>query len=66
MNTGLLGEEGHEFNMDLNPANTRHSPNVVSMLAHRLRRWPNIGTALGECLVFAGNNTQKVVSLDVT
>ena len=24
------------------------------MLAHRLRRWPNIETALGECLVFAG------------
>ena len=24
------------------PANMRHSPNVVSMLAHRMRRWPNI------------------------
>ena len=24
------------------------------MLAHRLRRWPNIETALGECPVFAG------------
>ena len=24
------------------PANTRHSPNGVSMLAHRLRRWPNM------------------------
>ena len=24
------------------------------MLGHRLRRWPNIGTALGECFVFAG------------
>ena len=33
------------------PANTRHSPNAVLMLAHRLRRWPNIKTALGECLV---------------
>ena len=33
--------------------NTRHSPNVVSMLAHRLRRWPNIETASGECLEFA-------------
>ena len=31
-----------------------HSPNAVSMLAHRIRRWPNIETALGECLVFAG------------
>ena len=39
----------------LNAANTGHSPNVVSMVAHRLRRWPNIETALGECPVFAGN-----------
>ena len=39
---------------EANPANTRHSHNAVSMLAHRLRRWPNIETALGECPVFAG------------
>ena len=37
-------------------ANTGHSPNAVSMLAHRLRRWANIETALGECPVFAGIN----------
>ena len=36
-----------------NPANTRNSPNAVSMLAHRLRRWANIETASGECLMFA-------------
>ena len=24
------------------------------MLAHRLQRWPNIETALGDCLVFVG------------
>ena len=36
------------------PANTGHSTNAFSMLAHRLRRWPNIETALGECPVFAG------------
>ena len=24
------------------------------MLDHRLRRWPNIETILGECVVFAG------------
>ena len=36
------------------PATTGHLPNAVSMLAHRLRRWPNIETALGECPVFAG------------
>ena len=33
------------------PTNTRHLPNAVSMLAHRLRRWCNIETALGECRV---------------
>ena len=31
---------------------------VVLMLAHRLRRRPNIKTTLGECLVFAGKNHQ--------
>ena len=36
------------------PANTGYSPNAVSMLGHRLRRWPNIEIALGECPVFAG------------
>ena len=36
------------------PANTKHSPNAILMLAHRLRRWTSIKTALGECLVFAG------------
>ena len=29
------------------PANTGHSPNAVSLLAQRLRRWTNIETALG-------------------
>ena len=33
------------------PANTGHSPNAVSMLVQRLRRWPNIETALGVCWV---------------
>ena len=27
-----------------------HFSNVGSMLGHRHRRWPNIKTALGECL----------------
>ena len=31
-----------------------HSPNAVSMLAHRLRRWPNIETALNECPCLLG------------
>ena len=29
-------------------------PNVGLMLAHRLRRWPNIRPTLGQHLVFAG------------
>ena len=37
--------------MDTTP--TRHSPNTVLMLDHRLRRWPNIKQALGECTLFA-------------
>ena len=31
------------------------------MLAHRLRRWPNIETALGEYPVFAGKSTLGLV-----
>ena len=31
-------------------ANTRHSPNAVSMLGQRRRRWASIETALGKCL----------------
>ena len=45
------------------PENTEHSPNVVSMLGQRQRRWTNIETALGECSVFAGSvmlNQQKL------
>ena len=33
---------------------TIHWPNVGSMLCHRLRHWPNIEPALGQCIVFAG------------
>ena len=36
------------------PSKTVSSPNAVSMLAHRLRRWPSIETALDERPVFAG------------
>ena len=35
------------------PANMRHSPNAVSMLDQRQRRWPNIETTLVECLMFS-------------
>ena len=36
------------------PVNMRRSPNVDLMLAHRLRRWPNIKSTLGKRFVFAG------------
>ena len=35
----------------LYPANTRRSPNVVTMLGQRRRRWPNIVPTLGERLL---------------
>ena len=36
------------------PSNTRHCPNVGSILGHRLRRWSNIEPTLGQFLIFAG------------
>ena len=41
-----------------NPANTRYSPNDVSMLGQCQRRWSDIETSLGECLVFAGKRVK--------
>ena len=38
--------------MDTTP--TRHSPNAVSLLEQRLRRWPNIEQTLAECTKFEG------------
>ena len=32
------------------------------MLAHRLRRWPNIETALDECHVFAGTEAASTAA----
>ena len=34
-------------------ANKWHSPNCVSILTHSLRRWPDIETVLGDCIVFS-------------
>ena len=39
------------------PANTRHCTNDGFMLAHRLRRWPNINPTFVQRLVFAGTRT---------
>ena len=36
------------------PANSGHSPNAVSMLGQRQRRYAGIETALVECTAFAG------------
>ena len=45
-----------------NPTNTTHLANVWPMLAHRLRRWPNIGQTLARCVVFAGKFTISKIS----
>ena len=39
------------------PANTIYWPDAGPLLAHCLRRWPNIKLALVQCLVFAGLRT---------
>ena len=49
-----------------NPANTGNSPNAVSMLVHRLRRWTNIETALDECPVLAGKACFKQKPADIS
>ena len=46
----------HWMNAPCLQTQTGHSPKAVSMVAHRLRRWSNIETALGECPVFANTN----------
>ena len=43
-----------ESRLRLHPGNTRRWTNADLMLAHRLRRWPNIKSALVQRLVFAG------------
>ena len=65
-NRGWRGETCSKYTRNskgVNPANTRHSPNAVSMLVQRRRRWANIETALGECPVFAGNVTGTLAIL---
>ena len=46
------------------PANTRHSPNVGSMLAQRRRRWASIEATLVQCFVFAGILDQQFLTND--
>ena len=53
---GLLVQITNKFKeIYNNPANTGHSPNFVSILGQRRRRWANIEPEFGECPVFAGN-----------
>ena len=47
----------------IQPANTRQRPKVGQMLVHRLRRWPNIGPLLDQCLVFAIHATFLSISV---
>ena len=41
-------------------------PNVILMLAHRLRRWANIKTTLVERLLFDGMNQHMVLVLHIS
>ena len=38
----------------MNQANTTHWPKINILLAHRLRRWPNIKPTLVDCLLAVG------------
>ena len=52
----------------VNPANTRRWTNGALMWNHRLRRWPNIKSALGKVLCLLGKclRTDVVVSWDTS
>ena len=43
------------------PRKQRHTPIAGSMLVQRLRRWPNIDTVLGGCLMFAANFNEGAI-----
>ena len=59
---GLLSVFLHSPDKDhAYPANMRHRPNVKLMLGQRRRRWTNIGSTLGRCLVLAGYR-QRITS----
>ena len=50
------------------PASNRRSPNVLSMLTHRLRRWANIDSTLGNvsCLLGCERPTLECACMTVT
>ena len=45
------------------PTNTELWPNAGSMLVHRLRRWPNINSALSEHLMCTGSHLWVVYKM---
>ena len=42
------------------PTNTIHQPDVVPMLVHRLRRWPNIGLIYRVCCPLTSQQTRYI------
>ena len=49
-----------------NPINTRSWTNVGIMLAHRLRRWPDIKPTLGQRLLFNGKSAARCLSFRIS
>ena len=43
------------------PVNTKHLHNICTMLAQRLRRWPNIVQMSYKCFVFAGTFYRRCI-----
>ena len=54
INPALYRVRWETINLETSPSTTRRSSNIGTMLAHRLRRWPNIVPTLDERRVFAG------------
>ena len=48
------------------PENMRRWTNAALMLAHRLRRWPNIKPTLVQCLMFVGFLLAGTETIDIT
>ena len=48
------------LSLDDLPTNAIYYPNAGLMLGQRLRRWPNINTALGQCIVFNSLVTRDI------
>ena len=60
--TPFISFAGCSIHRDRCPANTTRWNNTVLMLGQRLRRWPNIKTALFQRVVFAGYNAEPLLA----